>query len=131
MSKDLKDLFANAKDPYDWAEEIAREIVTVAFQIKDSFLEYTSEDPDEQLALAMSISLAVELRGIKSKIGDAADSKIEGRIKTYRQKLRAQLSAPEYISEYIREFASKLDERGLSPESNTLRDAANIIEEEF
>ena len=122
---DSIDLFAGKPNIWDWADEVARQVVTDAFDLKKGF-----EFKDEALPWCLATALAVELRSIRSDFQREADSKIEAKAKTRTRKIRQELMSASFLGELCRERASQLDDKGWTGEAGVLREAATILEED-
>lgn len=154
----MTDLWKGKPAPIDWADVAARKIVDDAFMVDDSMISIAGAIDGlfgsdvrkrvpvrHQVAWAMSIAFAQELRGIRCAVariyplpptppdwlrtlyeeveaawGDAADG-----VRLARDP-KARLDA---TVDTLLKIAEALDGRGDTHEANALRDAAGIVEE--
>lgn len=119
-------LFEGKPDIWDWADEVARQVVTDAFDLKKGF-----EFKDEDLPWCLATALAVELRGIRGDFERQAGSKIEAKAQSRTRRLRQELTSPSFLAELCRERATQLDDKGWTGEAGVLREAATILEEDI
>ena len=122
---DSVDLFAGKPNIWDWADEVARQVVTDAFDLKKGF-----EVGDKDLPWCLATALAIELRGIRSDFQKQADSKIEAKASARTRKIRQELMSASFLGELCRERATQLDNKGWTGEAGVLREAATILEED-
>ena len=139
--KRIEELFGNFPGAVDWAEDLAREVTVDAIDIQrmsgniaEEFFHLPRErnkKPEQHLAWGIAIALAPALRGLRHDARQSMEDKVGGKVKYATKKLREQFADPSFLAEFLRDAAGNLDGRGLSTEGNVLRDAANILGEEF
>jgi hypothetical protein len=134
--KKVDELFSTYPNSLDWADDLAKDVIVGMFdttEFMQSWKDYLSkqsesdEDKRRELAWSLMVSLSIELRHLRSD----AMSVVDGKVRYKSEKLRKKFADPSFLAEYVREQAGALDKRGMTSEANILRDAANILNEEF
>jgi len=130
----VESFFEGLPGPLDWSEKLARQILVYSLEYKDAFKSFGSEEdysPEKLLLYSITVPLAHELCGFRGDARDDIDKRVKNKVDHITKKMRDEFGGASYLAEHIRERASQLDEKGLSAEANALRDAANILNEEF
>jgi len=134
--ENVEKLFSTFPKSIDWADDMAKSVIVNMFETKDfmkGVREYfakpvgTEEGNRRELAWAILVPLSLELRRLRQD----AMSVVDGRVKYRADQLRKKFAEPRFLAEYVRVRAGELDGRGMSAEANALRDAADILSEDF
>jgi len=142
--KKVDELFSTYPNSIDWADDLAKDVIVGMFDTEEfmqgvseyfgrgdvsskPWVAHILEKKRKELAWSLMVSLSIELRHIRSD----AMSVVDGKVKYKAEKLRKKFADPSFLAEYVREQAGALDKRGMTSEANILRDAANILNEEF
>lgn len=134
--KKVDDLFSSYPNSLDWADDLAKDVIVGMFdtvEFMDGWKIYFSrqdkseEERREEFAWSLMVPLSLELRRIRSD----ALSVVDGKVRRQGSKLAKELEGASYLAENIRNKAGDLDEKGMTTEANMLRDAANVLNEEF
>lgn len=134
--KKVFELFSSYPNSLDWADDLAKDVIVGMFDTVE-FMEgwkkfLTKQDKSEEekrreFAWALMVPLSLELRHLRSD----AMSVVDGKVRLRGRKLEKELESATYLAENIRNKAGDLDRKGMTTEANMLRDAANILNEEF
>jgi len=134
--KKVDELFSSYPDSIDWADDLAKDVVVGMFDgvkfmegMKEhlSIYDKSDEGRKKEFAWSLMIHLSLELRHMRSD----ALSVVDGKVRLRGRKLAKELESASYLAENIRNKAGELDSKGMTTEANMLRDAANILNEEF
>jgi hypothetical protein len=135
--KKVDELFSSYPNSIDWADDLAKDVIVGMFdtiEFMDGWRKFlTKQDKSggekrrEEFAWALMVPLSLELRHLRSD----AMSVVDGKVRLRGRKLAKELESASCLAESIRNKAGELDSKGMTTEANMLRDAANILNEEF